>query len=293
MAKACTIGTFDGLHLGHQALLHRCSDLGEPIVVTFDPHPRKILLSESPALIQSLPERIDWLERFGVSTVEVLVFSSELAKRSYEDFLTKLHTRTPFDHLVLGRGSTLGAERAGTPEALRALGHRFGFEFHEVDPVVVEGRLVSSTAIRQALQSGDLVLASALLGRPFSISGTVIAGAGRGARLGFPTANLVVHGRSMPPRGVYAGWARKEGSWHQAVLNYGAAPTFGRDEEILEVHLLEGDHHLVGHELEVMPHRFLRPQVRFSSIEELQKQLLLDCQSAYDLTSRLQTDFPV
>ena len=262
------------------------------MVVTFDPHPRKILLAESPPLIQSVAERIDLLERFGVTTVEVLTFSSALANRSYEDFLTELYRRNPFDHLVVGKGSALGANRAGTPSALQSLGQRLGFSLHEVDPVFMEGQLVSSTVIRQTLQSGDLERAKRLLGRRYSIAGTVISGAGRGARLGFPTANLVVHGRAMPPRGVYAGWARKKDLWHQAVLNYGAAPTFGRDEEILEVHLLEGDHHLAGHQVEVVPFRFLRSQIRFSSVEELQKQLLADCQSAYGLTSLAQTDLP-
>jgi riboflavin kinase/FMN adenylyltransferase len=293
VTKACTIGTFDGLHLGHQALLERCRDLGDPVVVTFDPHPRKVLQSESPPLIQSLSERIDFLERYGVSTVEVLTFSLELAQRSHEDFLAELHARNPFDYLVLGRGSALGKGRRGTADALRTTGRRLGFELHEVDPVAIEGRTVSSSAIRHALHAGDLELVRAFLGRPFSISGQVIAGAGRGARIGFPTANLIVHGRAMPPKGVYAGWARKEGSWQRAVLNYGAAPTFGRDEEILEVHLLEGTHHLVGHQLHVIPCRFLRPQVRFESVEELQKQLLLDCQPAYYAAPLSQTDFPV
>ncbi len=292
MPRALTIGTFDGVHRGHQALIQRCLDLGDCVAVTFDPHPRQVLGQPVPPLIQTLEDRMDWLERHGASEVEVLPFAASIATQSFEQFLLSLLSDLSFDVLVLGSDARLGAGRAGSVEAIREFGERQGFAVESVDPVIHAGQKISSSRIREEVGRGELASARELLGRPFSVSGHVLRGAGRGAAMGFPTANLQVHGRLMPPAGVYAGWARIEDLWIPAVMNYGAAPTFDRPEQLLEVHLLEGSPHLLGRRIEAVPFLRLRGQQRFGSREELQQQLARDRQMASSWSSGIQIDLP-
>jgi len=290
--RAVTIGTFDGVHRGHRALIQRCQELGESVVVTFDPHPRTVLGGQPPLHIQTIQERVDTLEALGVSEVEILRFDSDLANLSYEQFLLQIHTLMRFDHLVLGEGARLGKGRLGTPGLIAQMGAELGFQVHTVSPVVEQGARVSSSLIRDSIQRGDLSRAAHLLGRPFSLSAIVRPGAGRGQGLGFPTANCTVHGRLMPPHGVYAGFVRWDRQWHPAVMNYGMAPTFSRAEPLLEVHALQTHPpSLSGMRLEVIPGALLRPQRTFASKEELQQQLLEDCQAAGSWSSGIQIDW--
>jgi riboflavin kinase/FMN adenylyltransferase len=281
VARACTIGTFDGVHVGHQALIRACAELGDVLVVTFNPHPKKVLGLQAPLPLQTLQERIDSLEKAGAHAVEVLEFHDALARQSYQEFLKFLIEKERFEHLVLGEGATLGRGREGDIAAILEYARTLGIDTRIVQPVLRDGDRVSSSLIRQLVQEGDLRRAAELLGRPFAVTGLVQSGAGRGNALGFPTANLSVHGRVVPPRGVYAGYAKYDREWLPALLNLGPAPTFGRAEDLLEVHILDGKHHLTGRQLEVMPAEFLRAQQAFGSVEELQNQLLRDQEKAH------------
>ena len=205
-----SIGVFDGVHLGHQAILRanvrRARELGAtPAVITFRRHPKRVLLGRAPRTLTSLEHRLELFRQAGIGHTLVLAFDGALRALSPEDFVERFARSALLARaFVLGFDSKFGRDRRGTPESLAAAGHAV----EVVDKVVVDGRAVSSTAIREAVELGDLEGAGRMLGRPVSVLGTVVAGDARGRELGFPTANLNLHHELHPPVGVYAGRAR-------------------------------------------------------------------------------------
>ena len=278
------VGVFDGVHLGHQRLLHELlewsSELqGSPTVVTFTTHPDAVLRGEAPPLLVSLPHRLRLLRRAGVQRALLLPFAPDLRELPAEVFAARvlrqgLHARG----ILLGFDSAFGKDRTGTPQVLEAL----GFAVRIAGKFLVDGTPVSSTAIRKAIRAGDLELARRYLGRWPSAYGEVQAGDRRGQTLGFPTANLVPQATILPPPGVYAVEVIHEGETRPGVANLGQRPTFaaGGAPLGLEVHLLDFHGDLYGKTLEVGFVRALRSERKFASAAELAAQIARDVATA-------------
>ncbi|HEX5011047.1 MAG TPA: riboflavin biosynthesis protein RibF [Planctomycetota bacterium] len=284
-----TVGVFDGLHLGHAAILQRLRDAAREhhlpaVCVTFWPHPRAVLRGEAPLHILSLEHRLELLAQQGVDDTVVIDFSPEFAAVEPEAFVEELLVRRlGCRELVIGHDTAVGRGRRGDAAFLAQAGVRYGFRVVAVGGVLVNGEVVSSTAVRQAIAAGDLPHAQRLLGRPVSLLGTVVRGDGRGATLGFPTANLEVTSEAFPPLGVYAVRALCAAGDLPAVMNYGLRPTFHQDAShaVFEVHVLDRrDLKLNGERMEVRLIEHLRRERRFASVQELQAQIAKDIEAA-------------
>jgi riboflavin kinase/FMN adenylyltransferase len=284
-----TLGVFDGLHLGHQAIMRtvveRAASAGTaPTVVTFDPHPRSVLHPESaPPLLQTFEQRLEGMRFLGIEQVVVLEFTRELAAVAAEEFVS----RSVVDDLgaravYLGRGFAFGRGRGGNIGLLRELGARYGFEADEVPEVEVRGRRISSTATRRAVQHGRMSLARRMLGRPYGLEGGVAEGRRLGGPvLGFPTANIEPHNRVLPATGVYVTATLVDGEWHRSVTNVGRRPTVGEDEHVtVEAHLLDFDRSLYGETIRVRFLHRVRGERRFPSVDDLRAQIGRDVERA-------------
>lgn len=288
-----TIGVFDGIHRGHRAVLARTREMaarrnGEVVVLTFDVHPRQVTTGRPPPLITSLAHRLLLLGREGVDVTIVLQFDAALRETPAEAFVRDvLLGGIGAVGVVLGHDSHFGHERRGNAALLHAMLGPLGIPVEDTEPVTLEdGTVVSSSAIRAAVASGDLEAASRLLGRPPALFGTVVRGDGRGRHLGFPTANLDMRHELRPGRGVYGGKATIDGVTWPAVINIGGRPTFApeEDEDTVEVHVIGFDGDLYGRDLEVTLFDKLRDEARFDGPEALRDQITRDC---LDLLARI------
>jgi len=283
-----TVGTFDGVHRGHRAVLEeivrraRAAERAS-LLVTFDPHPLEIVAPEHAPRLLTTPgeKRLLW-PLFGLDYVHVLPFTEALRGMPPEAFVRRiLVERMRVGELVIGYDHGFGKDRAGDVEMLRRLGEELDFDVDVVGPVELAGeeRPVSSTEIREAVERGDFAAAEDGLGRPYDALGVVVRGAGRGRAMGFPTANLELdHARKcLPPAGVYAVRVEIGGTWHGGMANLGPRPTFGEEVSRLEVHLLEWDHGpLYGAPVRAGFVARLRDVRRFSGPDELAEQLTRD-----------------
>lgn len=288
--KACiTVGTFDGVHRGHQgviSLMRKTADAQglRVVVVTFDPHPQIVLAKpgrEPLALLTTIEERCERLAHVGVDEVVVIPFTHEFAQTSAESFIRQLVSTIDVQHFFIGHDHAFGKDRGGNEELLRHLGVELGFDVERIPPLETDGLVVSSTLVRAALKSGDVEAASAMLGRPYALRGTVVQGDGRGRTLGIPTANIVPTNphKLMPANGVYVVSMLIDGSEHVGMANIGVRPTFTNDTApTLEVHILQFDNDLYNTTLDVQFHARLRGEQKFESREEFLAQLEHDKQ---------------
>jgi riboflavin kinase/FMN adenylyltransferase len=292
---ALTVGNFDGLHLGHRAILEivvsRARALrGESVVYTFDPHPRRVLQPErAPKLLTTLEQRLELLERAGVDVVVVERFTREFARTSAEDFIREvIHARIQPLEVYVGYDFHFGRDREGSMRLLSELGPRLGFSVTIIPEVRVGGSDVNSTRIREVLSEARIEEATAMLGRPYTVRGRVAKGDERGRQLGFPTANLDPENEVLPAAGVYAGRLRvldpgdpPAGSEWAAVANVGTRPTF-RDggEVVAEAHLLGFRGDLYGRRVELSFLARLRAERRFESADALRAQIRCDVEEA-------------
>jgi riboflavin kinase/FMN adenylyltransferase len=290
------IGVFDGVHLGHQAVIstsakHAMDAGGTPVVVTFDPHPVKVLRPDkAPHLLTATQHKIALIRDLGVAHLLVLHFDREFAATSPEDFVQQLvdHSK-PLREICVGHEWSFGKGRAGNLALLKKLGEIHRFSVIGVEAVKVNGEVVSSTAIRQAVEGGNLVKATQMLGREYTILGTVVRGEQLGRKLGFPTANLSAHSEQFPPNGVYVVEARLAGALYRGVANLGFRPTVaaGKPERLLELHLFDLDQEIYGAEMEVRFVRYLRPERKFADLEALKAQIAADVRQARESFSIL------
>jgi riboflavin kinase / FMN adenylyltransferase len=286
------IGVFDGVHLGHQAVIstsarHAHSADGTPVVVTFDPHPAKVLRpQDAPHLLTATQHKIALIRNLGVAHLLVIEFNRQFAATPPEEFVSQLvaHSK-PLREICVGHEWSFGKDRAGNLDLLKKLGARFNFNVVGIPPVTVNGNVVSSTAIRQAVESGDLKKAAAMLGRDYTILGTVMHGESVGNKIGYPTANLSAHSEQFPPNGVYFAEAWIQGVQHHGVINLGFRPTVsrGQPQRTLEIHLLDFDKDIYSQDVEVRFLRYLRPERKFESVEALARQIDADVKQAREL----------
>jgi len=277
------IGVFDGVHLGHKYLLSQLTERARQQdllsgVVTFRQHPQEVLSPQTKLpFLTDLAERTNLLKNEGVEAIIALSFTSELAQLSARQFIDLLKRYLRMRGLVVGPDFTLGRNREGNIDNLRTLGQDMNFTVTVIPPIMINGEVVSSTAIRNALANGDMKKVLNLAGRPFSLNGRVTSGAGRGLELGFPTANLnIVPGQALPADGVYATWAYINGQTYQSMTNVGKKPTFGGNQRTVEVYVLDYHSDLYGRELKVDIMAQVRSEERFGTVDELKKQITED-----------------
>jgi riboflavin kinase/FMN adenylyltransferase len=293
---AVTVGFFDGVHLGHRAVVERtraeAAELGVPsAVLLLDRHPATVVRPESaPRLLTDLSQRLGLLRDLGVDYAVLLHFDEERSLQAPEEFVSsvlagELRARA----VVTGEDFHFGLRRRGDPSLLRALADATGFRAVQVPPLSLDGVVVSSTAIRGVVAAGDMHRAAALLGRPYELHGVVEHGDGRGRTIGCPTANVAVAGDMLlPSDGVYAGWYRRaDGSRFAAAISVGRRPTFYDENGLLlvEAHLLDFDADLYGQRAWVEVTDWLRGQERFSSVDELITALQRDVAHTRELTT--------
>jgi riboflavin kinase/FMN adenylyltransferase len=278
-----TIGVFDGVHLGHKYLLSQLTKQAREQnllsgVVTFDQHPHQVLSPQSKLpFLTDLTQRINLLKNEGVEAIFTLSFTGELAQLSARQFVSLLKKYLRMRGMVIGPDFALGQNREGNADVLRTLGQDMGFSITVISPIMINGEVVSSTAIRNALADGDMKRVFHLVGRPFSLNGRVTSGAGRGVELGFPTANLDIDQRqALPADGVYATWAYIDGQAYQSMTNIGRQPTFGGSQRVVEVYILDYHSNLYGCELRIDVMERLRGEKQFDTPEELKKQITED-----------------
>lgn len=289
-----TLGVFDGLHLGHQQIISTVVERARrvsavPTAITFDPHPRAVLHPESaPPLLQTLDQRLSYLEFLGIEQTIVINFSRDFASQSAEEFIRDtLHDRLRAREIYLGKGFAFGKGRSGNIELLKRLSEELDFYAAEVDEVQLRGQRISSSRIREELLAGRVNLARRMLGRPYGVEGVVIRGDRRGHTIGFPTANLQAHNRVIPRFGVYATATLIDGVWRRSVTNIGVRPTFGGEREpSVETFVLDLDADLYGTALRVRFLHRIRDERKFNGIEELTAQIELDGQRARNYFER-------
>jgi riboflavin kinase/FMN adenylyltransferase len=283
---AVTVGVFDGMHLGHRALLSRTGARaaevgGELVAVTFTTHPELVLRGAAPPPLMTLEERLRLLAAAGADACVLVEFTPQVRDLDAETFARDvLAAGLSCRHLVLGHDSAICRGREGTVERFAELGKGFGFGAERIDPVIVDGMKVSSSTIRGALVRGDVALAARLLGRPHVLAGRVVHGDGRGRTLGFPTANLEVPPLCLPAHGVYACRLRWRGGEHAAVVNLGVRPTFGGSRPVVEAHVLDFTGDLYGADVELAFVERLRAEQRFDSVDALRQQIAADVAAA-------------
>jgi riboflavin kinase/FMN adenylyltransferase len=288
------IGVFDGVHLGHHAVIstsaeHARSENGTPVVVTFDPHPEKVLRPEAaPHLLTATPHKIALIRGLGVAHLLIITFDKKFAATEPEDFVQQLvrHSK-PLREICVGHEWSFGKNRRGNLALLKKLGAQFDFNVVGIPQVKVNGELVSSTTIRRAVETGDLKKAAEMLGREYTILGTVVRGDDLGKKIGFPTANLSAHNEQFPPNGVYVAEAKLDGAGYPGVVNLGYRPTVsaGKSERVLEIHLFDFSRDIYGKDLELRFIHYLRPEKKFENVDALVRQIERDVRQARELSA--------
>jgi riboflavin kinase/FMN adenylyltransferase len=288
---AVTIGFFDGVHRGHQAVIQRTieaarADGSTPVAVTFDRHPREVLTpGQEPRLLTTMDRKAELIAELGIEAMLVLEFDADFSRWSSEEFVSRvLVSGLSAGHVVIGANFTFGYKAAGNLQMLTALGESLGFAVQAVPLLELDGRGVSSSSIRGALAEGDLAWPTTALGRRFILDGTVTTGAGRGRGLGWPTANLDVGPKLLlPGSGIYAGRAFLGDDAKPAAISVGTNPTFGSEPLHAEAFLLDFDGDVRGHPIALEFWERLRDEERFDSPEDLARQIKDDVERTREL----------
>jgi len=283
-----TIGVFDGIHRGHQEIIRQLTAgahaSGAPaVLLTFSPHPAKVLAGREIPCLTTPEERAEILSHLGVDGVITMQFTRELAERSAEDFMAELKTRLGLRKLLIGYDFALGRGRAGNFQRLSEIGRELDYDVQAIEAVRLSEDVISSTLIRQTIADGAVSLSAAKLGRYYSVQGPVVPGDGRGRTIGIHTANVdTPAGKALPANGVYATWAWVEGQKYPAVTNVGLRPTFTGGEAIprVEAHLLDYSGDLYGKMLKLEFVERLRGEQKFPSVEALVAQIRSDSEQA-------------
>jgi riboflavin kinase/FMN adenylyltransferase len=287
-----TIGAFDGVHLGHRRLIHsviesaRASER-QAALVTFFPHPSVVLGRAAPFYLTSNEEKLAQVETLGLDLVVVVEFTPQTAQIRAAQFVGLLIENLQMREMWIGHDFALGYKREGDAAFLQAMGAERGYAVRTIEPVLLDGQPVSSSRIRAALQAGDTHQANACLGRPFQLNGTVVKGAQRGRKLGFPTANLAVWpDHAVPTDGIYACWAHVGSAKYMAAINIGTRPTFDNGLRTIEAHLLDFDGDLYGQPMALDIVEYQRPELKYDSVDALIAQMKQDVRITREILAR-------
>lgn len=289
-----TIGNFDGVHKGHKALFSKVKERAEHIdgisaVMTFDPHPLKIMnRNSSPPIITPTPQKIELIEESGIDVLLCIKFTKDFASITAEDFVENiLVKRLGIKEIVVGYDYSFGYKRQGNIKLLKEMGEKYGYIVHVLSPVKINNTLVSSTTIRKLIMEGRLHEARPLLGRDYQVRGTVVKGKNRGARLlGFPTANLRLIDELIPKTGVYAVKLNFDNHTYDGVTNIGYNPTFDDKTLCIETHILDFSGDLLGKTIMINFIERLRDEKRFDGVDELATQISKDIEDAREILKR-------
>lgn len=290
-ATSAAIGNFDGLHLGHRSILEILKDKSlskdtKSCVITFDPHPQKVITKKEISLILPLEERFHLLEREGVDCTVCLKFTKKLSLLHAKDFVEEILIKLlNIKDIIVGPGFMFGNKRSGNSELLLNMGKDHGFETTVVNPESVDGEIISSSLIRQYIKDGNIEKASRLLGYSYYIKGNTVEGEKRGRKLGFPTANLETEWELLPKIGVYASYAYVEGKRYQSITNIGFRPTFGENRLLIESHLFNFSDNVYNKPMKIEFMNRLRDERRFSSIDQLVLQIKKDVEEVKNFLS--------
>jgi len=285
-----TIGSFDGVHLGHQQIIQQINDLaasieGQSVLVTFHPHPRIVLgQDDNLRLLNTLEEKATLLEKYGVDALVVVPFSKAFANQSPDEYIkdflvAKLHPRI----IAIGYNHKFGKNRKGNISYLRKFEKEHQFEVVEISKKEVDSIAVSSTKVRQAVSEGKVALAKSLLGHPFVLSGTVVKGRQIGSEIGFPTANIQVDNayKLIPPEGIYAVEVQHQDQHYQGMLYIGNRPTIDNDlQQTIEVNIFDFNQDIYEEQIKVYFIQYLRGDVKFNNVTQLKEQLKKDKEAA-------------
>jgi len=293
-----TIGNFDGVHRGHLVLFDKVKERariigGQSAVMTFDPHPIKVMRpGNGPPLITLTGQKLDLISNAGIDVIFCLPFTREFAATPAEVFVKEiLLEKIGIREILVGYDYTFGYNRLGNISLLREMGDKLGFKVHVVEPIYLDDTLVSSTSIRKLVHEGELSKAKKLLGRDYQISGTVIRGKNRGGRLlGFPTANLKLFDELMPKGGVYAVTVEMDGHTYYGASNIGYNPTFGDNALSVETHLLDFSGDMLDKEIKINFIERLRDERIFGNVQELSEQIARDIQCARESFEKRKED---
>ncbi|PIQ98064.1 MAG: riboflavin biosynthesis protein RibF [Nitrospinae bacterium CG11_big_fil_rev_8_21_14_0_20_56_8] len=284
------IGNFDGVHTGHQMIFRKTADLarahsGTSIAFTFEPHPLKIIAPEKvPPLLTNFRKKMELIEVCGIDMVVCADFNRRFADQHPRDFAKNvLAGRVGVKEIVVGFDYAFGKGREGTVDYLKKMGEEFGFIIHVMEPIKVDGNLVSSSYVRELIEEGDMETAARFLGRPYSLIGPVVPGYKTGQTIGFPTANIDTSKVKIPRTGVYAVRACLHNRVLDGAVNVGFNPTFNRDTLSVEVHLFDFREDIYGREIEVEFIRRIRDEKQFNSREELIVQIEKDIETARNI----------
>lgn len=284
------LGVFDGVHVGHRAVIEAARQQvaslgGNCVVVTFDPHPIRVLAPERAPrqLLASLDHKARLLEKIHVDALLALPFTREFAQISATDFIESLVRDQNVATIAVGEDWRFGKGREGDVSFLRRIGEKHGFQVIALPPVMHQGERISSTRIRQSIRDGAMANAAEMLGRPYGIEGLVVKGQQLGRTLGFPTANIALGEEQLPPDGVWAVRGHGDGHAWQGVANLGNRPTVDGLTRVFEVHLFDHDSDLYGKMLEVEFVKHLRPEQKFPSLDALREQIAKDVTAAREV----------
>jgi riboflavin kinase/FMN adenylyltransferase len=286
-----TVGVFDGVHRGHQRIIERLTagahaDGVPAVVLTFDPHPARVLGRGTIRLLTLPGERAKLLGDMGVDVVITHPFDMDVANTTALDFMKRLKTRLGLTHLILGYDAALGKNREGTTARLTEIGSELGYSVETVSALSDESGVISSTAIRKLISVGNVSEAARLLGHPYRLQGLVAHGDQRGRTLGFPTANLsYAREKVIPAGGIYACWAQVRGTMHKAAVNIGTNPTFTPENEALQVeaYLLDFDHEIYDEVVTLDFVKRLRDEQKYGSVAALVEQIRKDVAQTHEL----------
>lgn len=290
------IGVFDGVHRGHQAILKSLLERtrekkGTSVLLTFSPHPQKIISSgDAPPLLQTQEQKEELLRKLKIDILVRLPFTRSLSLYTPEQFALKILYNHGIREIFVGSNFRFGHRRSGDVAMLRSMGEKFGFEVHEINPVYFRGTRISSTLVRKLLREGRVSLAKRMLNRPYQIQGIVVRGAGKGIQLGFPTANLEVENELIPANGVYAGRVEIDGKVFPSVTNIGHRPTLHQragERPVVETHLLDFREDVYGRPIKLELCLRLRPEKKFSGPAELRKQIERDIKKTRKYRTRI------
>lgn len=292
-----TVGTFDGVHAGHRAIMDTVVEKAKErearsVIVTFDPHPREIINPGDAGikLLTTLPERCEILEELGIDMMVVIPFDRDFSLLSSEEFIRDIiHKEIGVSEFVIGYDHHFGRNREGGIETVKNIGRDLGFDAYVVSKKEVGDKTVSSTAIRKALsEEGNVRQAAEFLQRPYRLNGTVVHGDKRGKEIGYPTANIKPEDKRkiIPKNGVYAVKVRLEDQWYDGMMNIGVRPTFDGNEQTLEVHLFDFSEDIYGKNVQVRFFERIRDEKRFSGVNELKDQLKSDKEQTFEILGR-------
>lgn len=282
--SATAIGSFDGIHLGHQAVINKTKEIAKennlkPAVFSFEPHPRQVLSPDHiPGFITSPKQKVRLLTDLNLGYYFCQEFTKSFAKKDFEEFVKNiLYKSLNIGHIVVGKDFSFGRGGNGSIEDLKVLGDKYDFSVTPLNIINNHGEKISSTKIRHLISKGEMDKVKSLLGRYYTMAGEVVHGDARGAKLGFPTANLSLNtDYVLPAKGVYAGYVRYNGDKLRGVANFGHNPTFTVDEYRIEIFIIDIDKNLYGEELEFSLVKYIRPEKKFDNKDHLIKAIKQD-----------------